>query len=116
MNREEFALYQSVASVQPAIGGEEFEAPTEAEGMRLLCRGYHLNSGGYLRVWLRFDGQIGVQMNDGDIVFKKWWLTYDLYPTKRAYREDTDLLFATLMRERHEYPLPFTTWQTGDPY
>jgi len=113
VNRAEWALYEGMALVDPIISGEDLDAirPTEADGVRLLCRGYHLNGAGNLRVWLRFDGQIGVQNNDGDIKFQHEWYTYELYPSKRAYREDTDLLFATLMRERHEYPLSFTTWR-----
>ena len=79
--------------------------------MRLLCRGYHSNGGPNVRVWLDLDGQIGLQYNDGDIMFKEEWDVADLYPTKRAYREDTDLLFAELIRERYAYPLSFTTWQ-----
>jgi len=116
VNRAEFALYQATAAIEPTIGGEEFAAQLPEQGMRLLCRGYHLNGGGNLRVWLTPAGMIGVQHNDEDIVFKGRWFTYELYPSKRAYREDTDLLFATLMRERHEYALAFTTWQTGDPH
>jgi hypothetical protein len=111
MNRAEWALYESVAAVPPTIGGEEFEPPTQEQGMRLLCRGYHVNGGPNVRVWLRFDGEIGVQHDDRDIVFKKRWGTGALYPSKRVYREDTDLLFATLMRERHDYALNFTTWR-----
>lgn len=112
MNREEWASYEMTARYEPVIKGSEFVPPTQEQGMRLLCRGWEANGGPNIRIWLRFDGQIGVQRNDGDILFKEQWYTSSLYPSKRAYREDTDLLFATLMRERHSYPLSFTSWQT----
>lgn len=111
MNRQEWAQYEADIIVDPTIKGSEFVPPTQEEGVRLLCRGYHLNGGPNVRVWLRFDGQIGLQHNDGDIVFHDRWPTWALYPSKRAYREETDLTFARLMRERHEYALAFTTWR-----
>lgn len=109
MNRREWELYEQMPLNVPVISGDDFEPPLE--GMRLLCRGYHANGAGNLRVWLRFDEQIGVQYNDGDIEFRDEWPVDSLYPSKRAYREDTDFRFAILVRERHEYPLTFTTWR-----
>lgn len=114
MNREEWVEYVRGEAVEPIVRGEEFPAPEE--GMRLLCRGYHSygNGGGQVRIWLRFDGQIGRQHNDGDIVFQGAWYAEELVPTKRAYREDTDLLFAQIMRDRlgNGHGLTFTTWLT----
>lgn len=109
MNRQEFDEYMADPEPVAMIKGSDFEPPED--GMRLLCRGYHVNSIGYMRVWLRYDGMIGVQRNDGGIYFADEWETYDLYPTKRAFREDTDIQFARLMRERHVYPLSFTNWR-----
>ena len=111
MNRAEWALYEQTPPMTPIISGDDFDAPEE--GMRLLCKGYMLNGGPNMRVWLRFDGQIGVQYDDREIEFRDEWDTDSLYPSKRAYREDTDLHFAMLMRQRHEYPLSFTTWRTA---
>lgn len=109
MNHAEWDRYESAIYPEPQIWGRDFEPPSE--GMLLLCRGYNINGGPYLRVWLRFDGMIGRQFNDGDIQFAWSWSTSDLYPSKRAIREDTTLRFALLMRERHEYPLTFTAWR-----
>ena len=111
MNREEWARYEAHKEAAPLIRGTDFTPPHESVGMRLLCRGYHANGGAYIRVWLRFDGEIGLQHDDREIVFRPYWTTGSLYPSKRAYREDTDLHFAWLMRERHVYPLSFTTWR-----
>jgi hypothetical protein len=111
VNHQEWATYQAGEAVVPVIRGDEFPMPRTGWPMRLLCRGYNANGGPNVRIWLNFEGQIGVQYNDGNIVFQPEWETQYLYPTKRAYREDTDLLFAQLMRDRHEYPLSFTTWQ-----
>lgn len=110
MSPEEWDAYMTSGRVEPVIKGSEFLPPGDGEPMRLLCRGYHANGGPNLRVWLRDDAKIGVQENDGDIVFSDQWATHRLYPSKRAYREFTDLTFALLMRERHDYPLSFTTW------
>jgi hypothetical protein len=112
VNRQEWALYETICAAPPVIRGRDFEPPVM--GMRLLCRGYHINSGPRIRVWLLFNGQIGLQHDDDDITFKWVWEASDLHPTKRAYREDTDLRFATLMLERDE-PLTFTTWQDEEP-
>jgi hypothetical protein len=113
VNRAEWEEYIQADVPAPMIGGHEFPVPTH--GTRLLCKGYDVNAVGDMRVWLTSGGNIGVQRGEGDIEFRSSWLTRDLYPTKRAYREDTDLLFAILMRERHGYPLSFTSWQT-EPY
>jgi hypothetical protein len=111
VNRAEWALYEKVAAVEPIITGGDLEAIRPRNGMRLLCRGYNINGGANVRIWLDYRLLIGVQHDDREIVWRAQWSTSALYPSKRAYREDTDLLFATLMRERHEYPLSFTTWR-----
>ncbi len=111
MTPREWEQYQAETVPEAIIRGDEFPLPSLTFGMRLLCRGYHANGGPNVRIWLRYDGQIGVQHYDGDIEFREWWFACDLYPSKRAYREDTDLLFARLIRDRHIYPLSFTTWQ-----
>lgn len=111
MNHQEWATYEAGSARNPVIRGDEFPMPRTGYPMRLLCRGYNRNNGPTVRIWLNFEGQIGVQYDDGDIVFQSQWETQYLCPTKRVYREDTDLLFAELMRERHEFPLPFTTWR-----
>lgn len=111
MNHEEWETYTTSAAHEPVIRGSEFIPPSPEQALRLLCRGYHVNGGPRLRVWLNSDGLIGVQENDGGILWKEQWYTSSLYPSKRAYREDTDLKFAMLMRDRHTYPLSFTTWQ-----
>jgi hypothetical protein len=111
VNRAEWALYEKVAAVEPIITGGDLEAIRPRNGIRLLCRGYNINGGANVRIWLDSRLLIGVQHDDREIVWREQWSTSALYPSKRAYREDTDLLFATLMRERHEYPLSFTTWR-----
>lgn len=113
MNREEWEQYQSDPMPNdPVIKGSEFDPPSPEVGMRLLCSGYHRNSVICVRVWLDYRGWIGLQHDDRDIVWREWWSTLSLYPDKRAYPEETDLHFARLMRERHEYPLRFTAWPT----
>lgn len=111
MNREEYDAYLAIKNADPVVSGDEFEPPKEGEPMRLLCRGWHANGGPNVRVWLDLDGHIGLQHNDGDIVFKKEWPATELCPSKRAYREDTDLMFALVMAER-DVALSFTGWQT----
>lgn len=112
MNRAEYDAYLAIRNAEPVVRGEEFESPKEGGPMRLLCRGWHANGGPNLRVWLDLDGQIGVQHNDGDIVFKGEWPASALRPGKRAYVEETDLMFALVMADR-DAALTFTTWRTA---
>lgn len=112
MNRGEWDVYTQAQVAEPYICGDDFERPGLSSPDRLLCRGYHPNGGPNVRIWLDWRGRIGRQFNDDEVVWKKKWETEALRPSKRAYREDTDLRFALLMRERNEYPLSFTTWQS----
>ena len=111
MNREEWAVYESKHVGEPTISGDEFDLPDMPSPDRLLCRGWNLNGGPNVRIWLNWEGEIGRQYNDDEIVWKSEWPMSELIPTKRAYREDTDLQFAMAVRERNELPLSFTTWR-----
>lgn len=111
MNREEWALYEDSLHFEPAISGDDFDEMDWTDHDRLLLRGYHANGGANIRVWLDWRRLIGRQLDAEEVVWRAAWDIVDLYPTKRAYREDTDLGFAILVRERYSYPLTFTTWR-----
>ena len=111
MNREQWEVYSNTTPHEPVMAGDDFERIPWDMPDRLLCKGYNLNGGPNVRIWLDWRGLIGRQFNDDEIEWKFEWPASDLYPSKRAYREDTDLRFATVMRERYE-ALSFTTWRT----
>lgn len=113
MNKQEWDLYTAEATQEPTISGADFPRMKWTEPDRVLCKGWNANGGPNVCIWLDWRGMIGRQFNEGEIVWQEQWEAGELYPTKRAYREDTDLRFATLMRERHMYPLSFTTWRDG---
>lgn len=113
MTPGEFDAYMQASQVEPVIRGTDFVRVEWNQEDRLLCKGYHLNGGPNIEVWLDWRQLIGRKLNDDEIEWKGEWTTSDLYPTKRAYREDTDLRFALLMRDRHIYPLSFTNWRVG---
>lgn len=111
MTPEEFDAYMQASQVEPVIKASDFVPVSIDEANRLLCRGWNINGGPNIEVWLDWRGQIGRKFNDEETEWRTEWTTSDLYPSKRAYREDTDLRFAVLMRDRHIYPLSFTTWR-----
>lgn len=112
MNHDQWEVYQKTEVGEPLISGEDFPRMDFDDADRLLCKGYNLNGGPNVRVWLDWRGLIGRQFDDDEIEWKFEWAASDLYPSKRAYREETDLRFACLMRERYE-ALAFTTWRTA---
>jgi hypothetical protein len=73
----------------------------------LLMHGY-TSAREDMKVWFDPDLGLGLQMNQGAFDWRISWPTDRLYPSKRAYPERTDLTFAMLMAERHEYPIRFT--------
>lgn len=117
MTPGEFDAYMQAVTIEPVIRGEDFPLMALADPNRMLCKGYHLNGGPSIEVWLGpsassgFRQLIGRKLDDGEMEWRSWWTTSDLYPSKRAYREETDLRFALLMRDRHTYPLSFTSWR-----
>ena len=111
MTPEEFDVYMQTSQIEPVIRGTDFPRREWTDPDRLLCKGYHANNAGNLEVWLDWRQLIGRKFNDEDIVWKAEWPTSELFPTKRAYREETDLRFAVLMRDRHIYPLSFANWR-----
>jgi len=108
---EEFDEYMQSGLSEPVIRGTDFLPMRWDQEDRLLCKGWHLNSGPNIEVWLNWRQEIGRKLNDEETEWRSEWATSDLYPSKRAYREDTDLRFAVLMRERHGYPLSFAAWR-----
>lgn len=113
MTPEEFNVYMQTDQIEPVIKGTDFPRVELNQPDRLLCKGYHVNGGPNVEIWLDWRQLIGRKLNDEETEWRAEWKTSDLYPTKRAYREDTDLRFALLMRDRHIYPLSFTNWRIG---
>lgn len=112
MTPEEFDVYMQTEQFEPVIRGTDFPKVELDEPDRMLCKGYTLIGRANMTIWLDWRQLIGRQIGDGETEWKAEWKTEDLYPSKRAYREETDLRFALLMRDRHVYPLAFTTWRT----
>lgn len=118
MTPEEFDAYLQADKIEPVIRASDFPAMELMDPQRLLCKGWHLNGGPNIEVWLAPSASpghrqlIGRKLDDEETEWRAEWKTADLYPSKRAYREDTDLRFAVLMRDRHIYSLTFTTWRT----
>lgn len=111
MTPEEFDVYMQTSQIEPVIRGTDFPRVELDQPNRMLCKGYTVIGRVGMTIWLDWRQLIGREIEGQETVWKEEWPTSDLYPSKRAYREETDLRFALLMRDRHIYPLSFTTWR-----